>query len=174
MMSDQKQEATAPEWLPKWVVVGWGIATEVLFRCTLRVSLWIITIIVALAPPLYAAGVQPSLDVAAMTDLVNKAGLFRDLFYVTVVIGLIGFCGIVAALFKYERPNRLVSIIYAIGILAFFFFIVYGTLEFARLVTPHGEAQLVPELRVEYDLRILIYSGVMGLVLELVLAFQGE
>jgi hypothetical protein len=75
-------------------------------QALVRAALWLLTIAIALAPPLFVAGQWPSLAVMNMARAVNHDSMFRDFFYVVIVASVIPITNVWERLVHDQKPAR--------------------------------------------------------------------
>lgn len=152
-------------------------SADVIARCGFRATLWLITVLGSLFPPVYAAKAHISLDYYSMAAKVNEVGLFRDFFYVVIVIALLGICNVMVAI-KSEidggasKPNTWVYLVYTIAIFYFIYNILYGTGTFSELAASQHEKRVLSETDFDYDMAVIQWMVVAGLLTEVVIAFR--
>lgn len=141
-------------------------------HCGIRCVLWLVTILGAVFPALWASGADIDSDVVGIVAKVNQANLFRDLFYIVIVIALLGTCNIIYNIAMNERRIDLwVALSATIGFAYFLYVLVYGTGRFSHLAQSHTALPL-PELN--HDLNVILLTGVVGLSTEIVIALRDE
>src|SRR4051812_11563126 len=65
-----------------------------LARAVIKCSIWLIGIIVALLPVLHAGHLRPTINLWRVAVAANDAGLFRDMFFIVIVITVASFCNV--------------------------------------------------------------------------------
>lgn len=143
------------------------------WRCVMRLVVWLLAVSVAAFPPLYAAdSALPPWHPHQLIERVTAAGLFRDLFYVTIIISIIGLSNILFIIFVAEGYiNNWIKAGMFVMIVVFLFFIMSGIGEFSVLAKI-AEGHAPPVEKVEYDTLFLTYAAMFGVATELVLAVR--
>src|SRR6185312_13913708 len=70
------------------------------WRVLIRVGIWTLGVFIALFPSLHAAHVRPSFNFDEMASAVNKAGFFRDFFFIVVVVSIASFANLLDNIVK--------------------------------------------------------------------------
>lgn len=140
-------------------------------HCGIKAILWTIAVGGALFPAIYAAGADAFDWPGDLARAVNKAGLFRDFFYVVIIIALLGLSNIFYCLLTTEgRTNIWVAVVF-LGCSAYYLYLlVFGTGHFARLYEQHETP--LNEVAFNHDL-ITIWSAFgVGLLTEFTVLFR--
>jgi hypothetical protein len=144
------------------------------YRCSMRLGLWMWGVIGALFPIVYAAHEgAPDFNFPATINKIDSSGLFRDLFYVGIVVALVGLGNILYNLLASEGEVHLwlrpVLFFLAIG---FVWLILSGLGEFSRLAHLPSATPAPSSDDLASDQRMLMYVAVVGVFTEIVLAFR--
>lgn len=75
---------------------------RIAIRAAERIAIWLVALAIAVFPALSAAHVRPSFSIQEMSEKINNAGAFRDLFFVVVVMAILSMTNIIDNL-----PERL-------------------------------------------------------------------
>lgn len=139
-------------------------------HCVIRCISWIITIVGSLIPPIFAANAEFPDWPSELGKHINDAGLFRDLFYIVVVISILGICNIV---YSYSvnkgRPSLWILVISLICGAFFLYMLVFGTLHFSKLFSMNSH---MTREALNHDLNIIWLTSIIGLAAEVVIAFR--
>lgn len=147
--------------------------SNLLAHYSIRIILWGIAVIGSLFPPFYAADARISLDFIGMVAKVNKAGFFRDVFYVAIVIALIGISNILSDVFtSSKKPHLWAGAVYLLAIAYFLAVVIYGTGAFSRMANAGEAAHVIAPDDFNYDLGVIFWTVVVGLLTEMVLAWR--
>lgn len=136
-----------------------------MLRMPIRAALWFLAVFAALFPIATASKVPfyHPLDVAAAA---NSIGLFRDFYYIAIIITVASFCNVLYSFVK-QAPNWL----RALGIfvcLYYVFVLLYGSTRFAEIAF-HGN---VPLSDLRDDLIFVGLSVLITLATEVGIAFN--
>lgn len=136
-----------------------------IWRVVVRVGIWLIGLLVALAPTLHTSGVRPW-HIGTMAGQVNQAGFFRDFFFVSIVITIVSATNLLERLFigRWYRADW-AKVIAFVALLYYLFTLVYGTLRFAQIASVHQ-----PLTDIEEDVAVIVVTLVASLVTEVGIA----
>ena len=115
-------------------------------------------------PALNAANADYDFSIESMALATNRAGFFRDFFFITVVAGILGLSNILDNIFKRETLSLTSKLVF--GILAVYFIgiIVYGVNRFGVIAAIHGPLQ---ESNFGHDFSIIRFTLIAGLITEI-------
>jgi hypothetical protein len=139
-------------------------------HCIIRCIFWVITIVGSIIPPVFAANADFPEWPSLLGKQVNDAGLFRDLFYIVVVISILGICNLVYSYSVVEgRSNLWITVVSLVCGAFFLYMLMFGTLHFSRLfvMTSHMNQDAL-----NHDLNIIWFTSAVGLAAEVVIAFR--
>lgn len=159
---------------PDYVRAVGAFASELATRCTIRFSLWAITVFVSLFPPVHAARVSLDFDLDDVAAKINAQGSFRDLFYIVVIVSLVGVLNIVTDIIDKGRPNNFHVCCYLIAGFVFVYLIFSGVDEFSRLSTAEGDALRLVPAQFAADMRVIYVTCLLELSVEFLLAIRAR
>lgn len=158
----------------EYLSAAWASIKDVYPRCAIRFLLWCITIIGGVFPSIHAADVELTFNFYSVAEAVNQHGIFRDFFYIVVVISLVTICEILDLFARRNRPHTLVVPVYVCAFMVMIYMLIFGIGEFSVLVSKGTEKYVVPEERFHYDFVAIAATCGIGLMVEMLLAFRGE
>lgn len=133
-----------------------------LLRVGGRLAIWLIAVLMAITPPLYLSNVWPW-QLSNMANAVNKAGFFRDFFFITVVLSALSFSSLLESVFVRDGPKPdWLKFIALVGCLYYFYMVFVATLKITRLAAVHG-----PISDISTEVQLILITLAMGLLTEL-------
>lgn len=141
-----------------------------LMSCAIRVSLWSIGVLVAIFPAIQLSQASYTFDMQALSLAVFKAGHFKDLFFVTIVVAILGVSNIFDNMVRSRGVMGDVSIICFLGLLVLFIWtLLYSTSQFVLISTTPSILTLTV---LQHDADILRNTLLAGLATEIVIALR--
>lgn len=113
------------------------VATQIALRSAERLTFWLIGLVLAFIPAMTGAHVSISPHIFDVFWRVNVAGMFRDLFFVALLLAAIGMSNLWDNIVRQSKPAR--PGFRTVANLAFGYYLIallYAAFAFARL-EPH-------------------------------------
>ena len=129
--------------------------------------MWIIATGIAFFPALSGAKVSPSPYFFDMLWKVNKAGFFREAFFVAIIIAIVAVTNLIDNVIR--KDSSKVSLFRMACWLAFSYYIllmVYGTFAFASIPLHHS----VPKDTFLVDTSVILVAVIAGALTEILIA----
>lgn len=150
-----------------WV---WGKGQKERVRAgVVRGGLWVFGVFIALLPAVQASKASFSIDLEAMASAANKAGFFRDFFFVTIVIAILATSNIFDSILKTGgKVGFFSAILFTILFVYFGIHVAYGISHFVEIAhgSPLGQQDF------SHDYNIIWDTFAAGLLTEFVIAFR--
>lgn len=146
--------------------------SELTTRVFIRASLWAVTVFVSVFPAIHAAKVSLDYDIFDVAAKINAKGSFKDLFYLVIIVALIGILNIITDIIDRGRPGNFHICCYLGAGCLFIYYIFSGIDEFTNLSTAKGDAVKLPIAQFNADMRVIYVTCLLELSVEFLLAIR--
>lgn len=139
--------------------------------CFIRPVLWVLAISVALLPALYVSNASLfDMDVAEMARTTNKAGFFRDFFFINIVIAILAISNMLDSMLRTHGNIGDFSKICFVTLGVYFVIIlIFGTTRFVQIATVH---EALNDQAFNHDYNIIRWTMILGLATEFMIALR--
>jgi hypothetical protein len=103
------------------------------WRATLRVGIWLLAAFIGLYPVCHALHLRPTVRLVYLAEIANQKMLFRDYFFVVVVLVSASFGNIIYSIVNGERLANWMRGLFGLATLYYLYVLVYGVSRFAEL-----------------------------------------
>lgn len=147
----------------------YGVQRHRVISCFIRPTLWTLAIVVAVFPAIQASHASLfDFDIAEMAHATNKAGFFRDFFFITIVISILAISNMVDSVFRTRGKMGDFSKICFILLGAYFLLLlIYGTSQFIDIAH-----EALNDKSFNHDYNIIRSTLLAGLATEIIIALR--
>jgi len=145
-----------------------GAIFGLILRIIQRLAVWTVSVGVAFVPAVSGAQIWPSTDFFNMMTEINDHKFFREVFFVTIILSILGVTNLIDNIFRRKTPENELFKAVAWSTFAFFILlIVYGTYAFTILKANESLGDRALYLN---SLMVLV-AMIAGAVTEVLIAF---
>ncbi|MDA9504000.1 hypothetical protein CO683_39080 [Bradyrhizobium ottawaense] len=112
------------------------------WRATLRVSVWLLAVFIGLYPVCHALHQRPTIQLVWLAELANQKLLFRDYFFIVVVLVSASFGNIIYCIVNGDRLANWMKGLFALATLYYLYVLVYGVSRFSELTEMTAPIQI--------------------------------
>lgn len=134
------------------------------WRAALRSGIWLLAVFVGLYPVSHALHLRPTVHLIQLAEAANQKALFRDYFFVAVVLVTASFGNVLYCMVNVERLPSWAKALFVFTMLYYFYVLMYGVSRFAELAEITTPVEL-PELH--DDLWFMGFAVAVTLLAEL-------
>lgn len=147
-----------------------SFCSELAAKFSFRLALWIITVFVSIYPPIHVSKVPFDFNPNDLAAQINASGSFKDLFFIVVIVSLVGILNIATDIYDRGKPSNFRSICYFILVPLFIINIVSGIDEFGLLSSYEVQHVPVPASEFNNDMKAIYVTCGLELFVEFLLA----
>ncbi|MBI5130269.1 MAG: hypothetical protein HZA66_12570 [Rhodopseudomonas palustris] len=145
---------------------------NIAWRAVIRVGIWLVAALIALYPVCHAVHMRPTFNLVAIASAANDRLLFRDFFFVVIVLVAAAFGNALYSLVREQTPTWFKGCT-VLGCLYYVYVLTYGISRFSELAEMKAPIGL-NDLR--DDLAFMAFAGMITLMGELAISLteRGE
>jgi hypothetical protein len=103
------------------------------WRATLRMGVWLLVAFIGLYPVCHALHLRPTVRLIFLAEAANQKMLFRDYFFIVVILVSASFGNIIYCIVNGSRLANWMRGLFGLATLYYLYVLVYGVSRFAEL-----------------------------------------
>jgi hypothetical protein len=103
------------------------------WRAAMRVGIWLLAAFIGLYPVCHALHLRPTIRLVYLAEIANQKLLFRDYFFVVIVLVSASFGNVLYCIVNGDRVPNWMKGLFSLACLYYLYVLVYGVSRFSEL-----------------------------------------